>query len=344
MNRSKIEWCDHTFNIITGCQHGCGYCYARLHAKRFCGDVRQNMARSGEYKQIKLKNGTDGYILEEPMVNTSGNNIIYPFGFCPTLHMYRRNILDNLKRGNNVFVGAMADVFGEWVPDDWIREVMGACIEHPLNNYLFLTKNPRRYVDLIEKGMLPKEENFWYGSTITDEKMEFFVDSKVKTFVSIEPILKPFRPVVPEGMGDGLKHVDWIIIGAETGRRKGKVVPEFEWVKNIVLRADTAGVPVFMKDSLIPIVGEKNMRRNYPRELQKRKLSPKMEDKLYDICNQCGKKMKIREMVTLQARSLRETSSKTYGYMCWPCFEAHCKSLGVDVPDIPKPGTGKEKL
>ena len=29
MNRSKIEWCDHTWNPVTGCNHNCSYCYAR---------------------------------------------------------------------------------------------------------------------------------------------------------------------------------------------------------------------------------------------------------------------------------------------------------------------------
>ena len=29
VNKSKIEWCDHTWNPITGCNHGCHYCYAK---------------------------------------------------------------------------------------------------------------------------------------------------------------------------------------------------------------------------------------------------------------------------------------------------------------------------
>ena len=307
-------------------------------AKRFSGDPRANIARSDEYHSIDLINGKKGYVLDEPMRNENGESLVYPFGFEPTLHRYRANRLDALKRGNNVFVGAMADLFGDWVPDEWIQEVLNTCEDHPLNNYLFLTKNPIRYPKLVKKGLLPMEENYWYGTTITDEKTLFFMDARFKTFVSIEPLLKPFQASVPAGMGDGLNQVKWIIIGAETGRRKGKVIPEFEWVKNIVLRADRAGIPVFMKNSLIPIVGEKNMRREYPEELKKHKLSPKMEEKLYDSCNCCGKKMKIRKMVTLQAQSLRKTSPKTYGYMCWDCFEEHCKALGVDIPEIPRPG------
>lgn len=37
MNKSKIEWCDYTWNPVTGCFHKCEYCYARKQAKRFEG-------------------------------------------------------------------------------------------------------------------------------------------------------------------------------------------------------------------------------------------------------------------------------------------------------------------
>lgn len=40
MNRSKIEYCDHTLNIITGCRYKCEYCYARQMSRRFSGNVK----------------------------------------------------------------------------------------------------------------------------------------------------------------------------------------------------------------------------------------------------------------------------------------------------------------
>ena len=39
MNKSAIEWCDKTWNPITGCLHDCEYCYARKIAKRFGGSL-----------------------------------------------------------------------------------------------------------------------------------------------------------------------------------------------------------------------------------------------------------------------------------------------------------------
>jgi len=35
MNKTKIEWCDLTWNPITGCKRGCSYCYARRIHERF---------------------------------------------------------------------------------------------------------------------------------------------------------------------------------------------------------------------------------------------------------------------------------------------------------------------
>ena len=79
------------------------------------------------------------------------------------------------------------------------------------------------------------------------------------TFVSFEPLLED---VCPEW--EMFKHLGWIIIGAQTGKRKDNIAPDAEWIDKLVRQADMARIPVFMKDSLIPIVGEKNMRRGFP--------------------------------------------------------------------------------
>lgn len=39
MNNTKIEWCDSTWNPVTGCLHGCEYCYAKKQANRFKGCI-----------------------------------------------------------------------------------------------------------------------------------------------------------------------------------------------------------------------------------------------------------------------------------------------------------------
>ena len=37
MEKTKIEWCDSSWNPVTGCLHTCPYCYARAIANRFGG-------------------------------------------------------------------------------------------------------------------------------------------------------------------------------------------------------------------------------------------------------------------------------------------------------------------
>lgn len=336
MNKSKIEWCDHTWNPITGCRHDCEYCYARKMTARFAGDVRLNLMAKKDYRLVDAADGgKQVFFLEEPMLNETGHALVYPFGFEPTFHQYRLNTLDGLKMGNNIFVGAMADIFGTWVPDEWIKKVFRECQNRPMHNYMFLTKNPMRYLELAERDELPPGGNMWYGTTVTDEMKPFFFCKGYKTFLSIEPLLGQFtKPERNIGILNKDCKPDWIIIGAETGRRKDKVIPEWDWIKEIVLAADTVGVPVFMKDSLIPIVGEENMRRDFPAELKRKTISKKMQDKLYGECASCKGVQKKSEMITLLARSKRGEQPKQYGFMCRKCFRMSCDDLGLPVPDI----------
>lgn len=330
MNKSKIEYVDHTWNPITGCRHDCPYCYARKMVARFAGDVRLNLMAKKDHSLVPAADGgPDLYVLDRPMLNETGKPLVYPFGFAPTLHRYRMDTLDKLKMGNNIFVGAMADIFGAWVPDAWIREVISVCMGYPIHNFLFLTKDPGRYECMDAAGMLPVDKNLWYGSTLTRPGDAGFVSDAHNTFWSIEPIHAPFQL----GEGDG-PHPDWVIIGAETGRRKGKIVPCRGWIEDIVRWCDRSGIPVFMKNSLIPIVGGDNMRRDSPKQLQGSRISEKMEKKLYADCARCKAHMRKNEMVTLLARSRRGETPGQCGFMCRDCFERSCRDLGLDIPGL----------
>ena len=55
-----------------------------------------------------------------------------------------------------------------------------------------------------------------------------------------------------------------ILFRGQTRRNGEKVTPKKEWVDKICEAADLTQMAVFMKDSLIPIVGEENMRREFP--------------------------------------------------------------------------------
>ena len=236
MNKTKIDWCDSSWNPVSGCRHNCEYCYARNIAKRFgknYPDLSQSAVEYGLH-----------------VLDTKFDDTPYPYGFEPTLHGYRLDEYKN-KTGRNIFVCSMADLFGDWVPDSWIREVFEACEKAPQHNYLFLTKNPERYA---ECGV-PVNDNLWFGTSVCckkDLQRCKYLPLGANKFISIEPILENLEiigsPVI--------SYVDWVIIGAETGRRKDKVVPERKWIEDIVNECRENEKPVFMKSSLAQIWGE----------------------------------------------------------------------------------------
>lgn len=314
MRRTKIPWCDATWNPVTGCRHGCRYCYARDVARRFSGDVRENLTRAKKYSEGL-------FVLDEPFRDAAGRHCAYPFGFAPTFH--RHHLGDVLRMsGRNVFVGSMCDLFGEWVPEEWITEIFERCLLAPQHNYLFLTKNPNRYVELDEKGLLPEGNNFWFGTTVTKPTVRYFYNDYRNTFLSIEPLLEDFGEC-------GNVNADWVIIGAETGNHSGKVVPEKHWIDGIVRSCDEACVPVFMKDSLLPIVGEDNMRRDLPDSLRIDRTKAAVQGK----CMSCGKAALKKDMVTINGKKGREGKSLTIGQMCLECVGEFCKKAGYDIPE-----------
>ena len=271
MNKTKIEWCDFTYNPITGCRHGCEYCYARRQAQRFCGDIRLNKTSD----QLQSIPDTGLWVLEEPFKNNQGKVIPLPVGFEPTLHRYRLPMPAQKKKPANIFVCSMADLFGEWVPDEWIKEVLTACAAAPWHNYLFLTKNPERYTELVEKDLLPAGDGFWWGTSITNQEdyenkgiAMFRLPTDRRVFFSIEPM---------HGHIDMGLMPDWMIIGAETGQRKNKTIPHREWIKDIVNRC--ADERIFMKDSLTDIWGSPLIQQ-FPEPLQ-------MKEVIIPHCKEC---------------------------------------------------------
>ncbi len=258
MDKTKIEWCDSTWNPVTGCLHNCAYCYARKQVKRFEG-----YDGTGGKKITAFNPAIADVPLPLFITRKNGKTVQapYPFGFKPTFHYYHLDEPQHWKKPRTIFVCSMADLFGNWVLDKWIEEVFKACEKAPQHRYLFLTKNPERYKKLADKGKLPQKDNLWYGSTVTSKEMKAFCSLNYNTFVSIEPLLEPVNLCDASCVDP-----NWVIIGAETGNRKNKVVPQKEWIDDITAYCDLCKIPVFMKDSLIPIVGEENMRREFPWE------------------------------------------------------------------------------
>jgi len=268
MNKSKIEWCDYTWNPITGCLHGCEYCYARRIANRFKGDLYQNKVYATQNCELELNSSAGhgfykNHSINKPVKGKGGRTIPYPFGFEPTFHKYRLDEPERKAKGAKIFVCSMADLFGEWVPDEWIDEIIKIAARNPRHRFLFLTKNPKRYMELAGKGMLPAIENAWFGSTITTPDDKFWWSHAHNTFVSIEPILADFGSIGNKTV----KKVDWVIIGAMTGPGAKDHKPKKEWIQNIVKDCINTNTPLFMKNNIIPYWGNKII-QEWPKELE----------------------------------------------------------------------------
>ena len=217
---NAVQWAWWTWNPVTGCLHGCEYCYAR------------EMALSPTFRAT------------------------YPVGFTP---LFRHDRLsapvnttvpsDNSPEAKRVFVCSMADLFGEWVPGEWIQKVIAATKAAPGFEYLFLTKNPKRYLQV------DMPNTAWAGATIDRQsKAQEIIGElrKVKRagvrWVSFEPLHEPISA--------DFSGIDWVVVGARSGTsQQGKRVPgfapNFEWVMSIVEQARKANCSIYLKANLL---------------------------------------------------------------------------------------------
>jgi protein gp37 len=191
----NIEWASWSWNPVTGCKHDCSYCYARDIAQRF-----------------------------------------YTQGFEPSLHPDRLLAPYNTKvpkdadinpAKRNVFANSMSDLYGRWVPQEWIDAVFRSMAENPQWNFLTLTKFPKRAAELV----YPK--NVWIGTSVdlqarvkaAEDAFER-IECGVK-WLSIEPMIEPLTFSKP-----GL--FDWVVIGgASRSTQTPEWTPPFSWIVRV---------------------------------------------------------------------------------------------------------------
>lgn len=209
----NVDWAHKTWNVQSGCHHGCFFCYVGDFANRFDGTKA------------------------------------WPNGMEPSYHPERLGDIDRLNKhgnldGKRIFVGSSGDTFGDWVPRENIQSIIDVFYRHPDVQFLCLTKNPARYREFS----FP--ENAWLGTTIFDtdpanrSRYADFLEVKhhgIK-FVSVEPIIGDVAKLLRMG-----KAPDWVIVGAMTGRFKNRYPPNREHIENVVLHCQTYGIPLLIK-------------------------------------------------------------------------------------------------
>lgn len=158
-------------------------------------------------------------------------------------------------RPQNFFLTGMSD-FSGWKPE-WRDEVFEKLAQNPQHQYLFLTKRPEQIHFSIAL------DNTWFGVTVTSSKERDRIQA-LRDNIHGGHYHVTFEPMFDDVGEVNLSGIEWIVIGTETGRRKGRAISKQEWVWSLTEQAHALGIPVFMKEDLLPILGEENMVQELP--------------------------------------------------------------------------------
>jgi len=130
-DNSKIEWCDATWNVVTGCSvlsPGCAHCYAmRLAGTR----LKHEPSRAG------LTEPSRGGPVWTGEVRFNEQWLDQPLRW---------------RRRRRIFVCANGDLFHEAVPDAWIDRVFAVMALAPQHTFLVLTKRAERMRAYLSSG------------------------------------------------------------------------------------------------------------------------------------------------------------------------------------------------
>lgn len=221
MNKTKIDWCDESWNPVVGCLYGCWYCYAKKLAIRFPKNFPNGFEPTFYPERL-----AEPYYLTNP---TEKNN-----------KSRKEWIVKRFPNNWLIFACSVSDLFAEWTKPEWRNGVMKAILENPQIIFQLLTKQPQQ-IDINYKF----PDNVWLGVTVTDKNEAKNIDflrklnAKVK-FVSFEPLLDWIYP--------DLRGIDWIIIGKLTGSKKIPLNPK--WVRHLIKVARKAKIPIFVKENV----------------------------------------------------------------------------------------------
>src|SRR3990172_855367 len=250
-----IEYVHYTHNIVAGCQHDCHWTMPDgQSANCYAEDIAEGVASP-----------------------------FYPQGFAH--HYWHPNRIEEplkVKEPARIFNGSMADVFGWWVPEWQIQQILDMCERAHWHTFLFLTKNPLRYRDFkfppnvwLGASVPPSEIK---GKKVTLHKQEKFLDyildilAKLPVAVrwlSIEPFSWDMSIVLNRRASD---CIQWAVVGAAS-RGNTYYQPDPQHLRNVLSVLDGHKTKVFFKGNLKPSLGTvlAHWREEYPQELRETK-------------------------------------------------------------------------
>jgi len=190
---------------------------------------------------------------------------------------FDKNVLQQVlrrRKPSTFFWCDMTDLFGPWVPDDWIDRIAATCALTPWHRHLWLTKRAKRMwewskaderinvfdhiiamskdPDLPDSDALTDPDwpfaNLGLGVSAEDQERaderipDLLVTSAAMRFVSVEPML---GAVADFHVWRHATKIDWVIVGGESGPGARPMRPD--WPRSIRDQCQTAGVPFFFK-------------------------------------------------------------------------------------------------
>ena len=262
-SNSGIEWTDHTMNLWWGCRRvhaGCDNCYAADLAHRFnpnqplwddlddgtpaprrfvksgwnaLNKWQREAQRAGVYRRVFVGSMMDIFEKPQPLINNDG---------LPIMSMKVTLAGNQFEINRPINTGDLRKFFFDMVVPNF-----------PNLMFLLLTKRPsliNKYTPTSWKAFPPR--NVMFGATVVDEESMKTVYRHLPAirgakFLSMEPML---GPVPVEAI---LPHVDWVIVGGESGPKKRPFNPA--WARRIKRACDEYETSFFMKqiDKVKPI-------------------------------------------------------------------------------------------
>lgn len=218
--KTKIPWCDHTFNVVWGCNEvspECANCYARTMSKVYGKDL---------WGRDKPRQTFGEAYWSQPL-------------------RWNRNA-EHAGVRRRVFCSDMADVFEDHPTVAAERAKLWQLIRQtPSLDWLLLTKRADRIANCLPDDWGNGWSTVWLGVTVGHRDTVWRADHlrqipAAVRFVSAEPLLTPLDNLSLDG-------IDWLIVGGESGpdRKRREMNPE--WARVLRDRCRAAGVAFFFK-------------------------------------------------------------------------------------------------
>ena len=164
------------------------------------------------------------------------------------------------ERPQNFLLTGMSDLAG-W-QREWWEQTEAKMRENPQHQFLFLSKRP----DLLDLDT--DLDNAWFGVTVT-RRAELWRLDALRRNVRAKHYHVTFEPLFDDPGTVDLSGIDWVVVGTMTGAQSRKVHTAPEWAWSLTDQAHARGIPVFMKEDLLPIMEEENMIQELPEAFRK---------------------------------------------------------------------------